>query len=87
MYRFSIKEEEWILRFSPQLFVEEEEKEVIISSISQVENELANSRHGSSFIIFSKESGAIVFEVERVPSFILTISSIVPEENWFLIEE
>nr|WP_263325985.1 hypothetical protein [Neobacillus sp. Marseille-Q6967] len=83
MYRFSIGGEEWILRFSPQVYIEAEEKQTILTSILQIGNDLSSFSHGAAFLMFTKKVGAIVFDVERIPSFILTVSNIIPEENWY----
>lgn len=87
MYRFSIDGEEWILRFSPQVVIEAMEKQAILMSLLHIGNTLAGFSHGSAFIMFTKKIGAIVFDVERIPSFILTVSNIVPEENWYVQEQ
>ncbi|MGX6442493.1 hypothetical protein ACWM35_04615 [Neobacillus sp. K501] len=86
MYRFSIKGEEWILRFSPQVFIEAEEKQEILMSLMQIGNALSSYSHGDAFLIFTKKIGAIVFDVQRIPSFILTVSNIIPEENWYYFD-
>jgi hypothetical protein len=83
MYRFSIKGEEWILRFSPNLIIDLEEKQAILKSLMEIGNELAEYSHGEAFLMFTNEIGAIVFDVERMPSFILTVSNIIPKENWY----
>lgn len=84
MYRFSIEGDEWILRFSPQVFIEAEEKQVVLMSLLQIGNDLSTYSHGDAFLMFTKKIGAIVFDVERIPSFILTVSNIIPEENWYM---
>jgi hypothetical protein len=86
MYRFSIDGEEWILRFSPQVLIEADEKQAILMSLLHIDKNLAGFPHGTAFIMFTKKIGAIVFDVERIPSFILTVSNIVPEENWYVQE-
>ncbi|MFK9093381.1 hypothetical protein [Bacillus salipaludis] len=86
MFRFSIEGEEWILRFSPQVFIEKEEKQAVLMSLLQIGDDLTNFSHGNSFIMFAKKIGAIVFDVERIPSLILTVSNIVPKENWYIQE-
>lgn len=86
MYRFSIKGEEWILRFSPQVFIEAEEKQAILMSLFQIGNDLSSFSHGAAFLMFTKKIGAIVFDVQRIPSFILTVSNIIPEENWYYFD-
>ena len=83
MYRFSIEGEDWILRFSPQVLIESDEKQAIITSLHHIGNDLASFTHGDAFIMFTKKIGAIIFDVERIPSLILTVSNIIPEENWY----
>ena len=83
MYRFSIDGAEWILRFSPQVYIESVEKQTILSAFLDIKGDLERYSHGSAFIIFTKKIGAIVFDVERVPSLILTVSNIIPEEHWY----
>lgn len=84
MYRFSIEGDEWILRFSPQVYIEAEEKQVVLTALLQIGNDLSSYSHGDAFLMFTKKIGAIVFDVERIPSFILTVSNIIPEENWYM---
>ncbi|MBI0576060.1 hypothetical protein IEC97_01700 [Neobacillus cucumis] len=84
MFRFSIDGEDWILRFSPNLQIETDEKQEIMLSILHIGNQLSNFSHGEAFIMFSKKIGAIVFEVERIPSFILTVSNIIEEDHWYI---
>ena len=83
MYRFSIEGDEWILRFSPQVYIDSDEKQAIVFALLHMGVNLDNYPHGSAFIIFAKKIGAIVFNVERIPSLILTVSNIIPEDNWF----
>ncbi|WP_419956319.1 hypothetical protein ACN6MT_14430 [Neobacillus niacini] len=83
MYRFSIEGDEWILRFSPQIYIEAEEKQVVLTALLQIGNDLSSYSHGDAFLMFTKKIGAIVFDVERIPSLILTVSNIIPEENWY----
>jgi len=83
MYRFSFGEEEWILRFAPQIAIEEEEKQNILIAMLQIGEEINSYSHGNAFIMFTKKIGAIIFVVETIPSFILTVSNIIPEENWY----
>lgn len=84
MYRFTIDGEEWILRFSPQIAVDAEEKQAIFSSLQQIKRDLSACPHGDAFMILDKKIGAIVFVVERIPSFILTVSTIIPVERWYI---
>jgi hypothetical protein len=84
MYRFSIEGDEWILRFSPQIYIEAEEKQVVLMALLQIGKDLSSYSHGDAFLMFTKNIGAIVFDVERIPSFILTVSNIIPEENWYM---
>jgi hypothetical protein len=83
MFRFSIKGEEWIVRFSPQISIETEEKKAILQSILHIENDLSLFTHGDAFLVVDKNIGVIVFKVERIPSLILTVSTIIPEENCY----
>ena len=83
MYRFSIDGDEWILRFSPQVYIDSEEKQTILFALLHIGVDLENYSHGSAFIIFTKKIGAIVFDVERIPSLILTVSNIIHEDNWY----
>jgi hypothetical protein len=84
MYRFSIENQDWILRFSPNIQIEAEEKQAIISSILQLGSELPFFPHGDSFIIMNDLLGIIVFNVEKIPSMILTVSNIVTENKWYI---
>jgi hypothetical protein len=84
MYRFSIDGSNWILRFSPNLEMEDDEKEEIIQSMVHLGPKLRGFSHGDSFLVFDKESGGIVFMVEKVPSLIVTVMTVVPEEQWFV---
>ncbi len=84
MYRFSIQNQDWILRFSPNVEIEAEEKQAIISSILQLGSDLPSFSHGDSFIIMNDQLGIIVFNVEKIPSMILTVSNIVPENKWYI---
>ncbi|MGZ4160085.1 MAG: hypothetical protein ACXVNF_04690 [Neobacillus sp.] len=83
MYRFSIKGEEWILRFTPQLLLVNDEKQEILLSLINIANELSAFSHGDALLMFTQKGEAIVIDVERIPSFILTVSNIIPEENWY----
>ncbi|SFA99451.1 hypothetical protein SAMN04488577_2072 [Bacillus sp. cl95] len=84
MYRFSIEGEDWILRFSPNIVLEGNEKKAILTSLLQIGKDLDSFSHGHSFLIFNKNIGAIVFSVERIPSLILTITNIVPKSDWYI---
>lgn len=83
MYRFSIEGEDWILRFSPNIELEGNEKRAILTSLLQIGKDLDSFSHGHSFLIFNKSIGAIVFGVERIPSLILSITNIVPRKDWY----
>ena len=83
MYRFKIEGDEWILRFSPQLLIEDREKKEIVKSLLHISKDLSSYSHGDSFMMFVNNKEAIVFQVERIPSLILTVSHIIPEENWY----
>ncbi|GKU80935.1 hypothetical protein [Niallia sp. NCCP-28] len=87
MYRFSIGNENWILRFSPNVVLEEEEKESIIKGILQLGKELSTLSHGQSFVIMNEEMGLTVLNVEKIPSFILTVSNRVEKEKWYVQEK
>ncbi|WP_442594382.1 hypothetical protein [Neobacillus sp. D3-1R] len=84
MYRFSIEGENWILRFSPHIFLEQEERREIVSLLVQLGKDLTGFSHGSSFCIFSEKIGLLVFDVERIPSLILTISNVVTKDKWYI---
>ncbi|AYA76770.1 MULTISPECIES: hypothetical protein [Robertmurraya] len=83
MYRFSIDKEDWILRFSPNIQVPKDVQLTIVNWIIQLGNLLPSYAHGQSFLIKSEEEGIIVFNVEKVPSLILTVSNIIPKEKCF----
>lgn len=83
MYRFTIDGEEWILRFSPQVLIESDEQQAILLSLLHIGEDVSAFSHGDGFIMFSKKIGAIVFDVEKIPSFILTVSNIIPEDHWY----
>jgi hypothetical protein len=84
MYRFSIKDEDWILRFSPQISIDADEKQAILLSLLHIGENLSDFSHGNSFMVINKKIGAIIFEVETIPSFILTVLSIIPKEHWYI---
>jgi hypothetical protein len=84
MYRLSIEKEDWIVRFSPHLAIEKEEKDAIVNPLMNLGNVLSSFSHGDSFIIINEKIGVIICRVERIPSLILIISTIVPKENWFI---
>jgi len=86
VYRFSIEGEDWILRFSPQVLIEADEQQEIVRSLLHIGGDLADFSHGDAFIMFTNKIGAIIFDVERIPSLIVTVSNIVPEENWYIQE-
>ncbi|MCM2531889.1 hypothetical protein NDK43_05155 [Neobacillus pocheonensis] len=46
MYRFSVEGEEWILRFSPQVFIDSDEKQAILMSLLHIGNDLSAFSHG-----------------------------------------
>ncbi|WP_445493033.1 hypothetical protein [Niallia sp. 03133] len=87
MYRFSIENENWILRFSPNIVLEDERKQAIVKTILQMGKELPTFSHGKSFVIMNKSIGLIVFNVEKIPSFILTVSNIIERDSWFELTE
>lgn len=84
MYRFTIEGEEWILRFSPRIAVDAEEKSLIYRSLLDIGSDLSSFSHGHAFMMMNKTVGAIVFEIERIPSLIVTISTIIPVERWYI---
>jgi hypothetical protein len=84
MYRFSIEKENWILRFTPNIVLEEDSKEALVKSILQLGSVLPIFSHGESFVILVKKIGLIVFIVEKIPSLILTVSNIIEKENWYI---
>ena len=86
MYRFSIDADDWILRFSPHVQIELDIKQIIVSSIIQLGKQLPSFSHGESFIIMNDHIGLIVFNVEKIPSLILTVSNIVSKDNWYIQE-
>ncbi|NRG45065.1 hypothetical protein [Bacillus sp. CRN 9] len=83
MYRFSINHHEWILRFSVNVIIEKQERQRICKAIIQMGKELIHYSHGDSFIILDNEQGIIVFNIETIPSFILTVSNVIPKEDWY----
>lgn len=87
MYRFSIEKENWILRFTPNIVLEEDSKEAVVKSILQLGSVLPSFSHGESFVILVKKIGLIVFIVEKIPSLILTVSNIIEKENWYIQTE
>jgi hypothetical protein len=84
MYRLSIEKEDWIVRFSPHLSIDKEEKDAIVNPLMKLGNVLSTFTHGDSFIIINEKIGVVICRVERIPSLILIISTIVPKENWFI---
>jgi hypothetical protein len=86
MFRFSFNGSDWIIRFSPELQVEAEDKEAIIQSLITLGPSLAGYSHGESLLIFDEDMGAIIIRTEKVPSFILTVSTIIPSCQWFVRE-
>jgi hypothetical protein len=84
MYRFSIGNENWILRFSPNILLEDESKQAIVKSILQLGKELPTFSHGESFVIMNRKIGLIVFIIEKIPSLILTVSNIIEKEKWYI---
>ncbi|WNS73953.1 hypothetical protein RRV45_13600 [Bacillus sp. DTU_2020_1000418_1_SI_GHA_SEK_038] len=86
MYRFSIDKDDWILRFSPHVQIELDIKQIIVSSIVQLGKQLPSFPHGESFIIMNDQIGLIVFNVEKIPSLILTVSNIISKDRWYIQE-
>lgn len=87
MYRLLIAGEEWIVRFSSHLSIEPDERDAIVAPLQQFGSKLAKFTHGDSFIIRNENIGIIVLRVEKIPSFILIISTVIPKENWFILKE
>lgn len=85
MYRFSIDGEDWILRFSPLIFLDDETKQAILQSLLQIGDDLGNITHGNALMMLDQTIGAIIFDVERIPSFILTVSNIIPTDRWYIL--
>ncbi|MFE8702150.1 hypothetical protein ACFYKX_16245 [Cytobacillus sp. FJAT-54145] len=83
MYRFSIDKEDWILRFSPNIQIEQNVKQSIVASIVQMGKDLPSFSHGESFLVFNEELGALIFNIEKIPSMILTLSSIISKDRWY----
>jgi len=79
-----MEKENWILRFTPNIVLEEDSKEAIVKSILQIGSVLPSFSHGESFVIMVKKIGLIVFNVEKIPSLILTVSNIIEKENWYI---
>jgi hypothetical protein len=84
MYQFSVDGETWRLRFSPHIFLEQNERHEIVGLLIQLGKDLSSFSHGSAFCLFSEKMGLLVFDVERIPSLILTISNVVMKENWYV---
>ena len=55
-------------------------------SLLHIGDKLSSYSHGDAFLMFTKKIGAIVFSVETIPSFILTVSNIISDENWYIQE-
>ncbi|MDZ5473173.1 hypothetical protein SM124_15755 [Bacillus sp. 31A1R] len=83
MYRFSIDKEDWILRFSPNVHIEKDVKQAIVSSIIHMGKDLSTFPHGESFLLFTESLGVIIFNIERVPSLILKLVTVVPKDQWY----
>jgi hypothetical protein len=83
MYRFSIDGEEWIVRFSPQATFEGEERTAVLKAINNFKKNLILFTHGDAFLVSDQTIGVIVFKVERIPSLILTVCHIIPEERCY----
>ncbi|MBM4762055.1 hypothetical protein [Bacillus sp. B15-48] len=84
MYRFSIASNDWVLRFTANLELDDDERETIIQSMMYIGPKLGGFSHGDSFIIFDENMGVIVFLVEKIPAFILTVLTVVSEDAWFV---
>ena len=84
MFRLAIEEEEWIVRFSPHLSIDQEEREEIVEPLLRFGRVLSTFKHGDSFIIMNESIGMIVCRIEKIPSLILNISTVVPKNHWFV---
>jgi hypothetical protein len=84
MYRFSVDGETWILRFSPHIYLEQDERREIVSLLIQLGKDLSSFSHGSAFCIFTEKMGLLVLDVQRIPSLILTISNAVVKDHWYI---
>lgn len=84
MYRFLIDQEECIVRFSNQISLNAEDKQAILLSLFQLGLDLTGFSHSTFFLMENKKIGAIVFKVDTIPSLILTVSGIIPKENWYI---
>lgn len=84
MYRFSIDSGDWIFKFSPHLQVEKQEREAILKSLLKIGSSINHFSHGDSFVIFMKDHGMVVFRVEKIPSLIVTVSTIITKDKWFV---
>ncbi|PLR99678.1 hypothetical protein [Bacillus sp. T33-2] len=84
MYRFSIGNGNWIIKFSPHLTLGAEEKEAIVNSLLHLGSHWTGYSHSDSFVIFHESTGMIVFRVEEIPSLILTVTTIVPKDKWYV---
>ncbi|SEM82476.1 hypothetical protein SAMN05192533_10647 [Mesobacillus persicus] len=83
MYRFTMDGNHWIIRFSPHLDIEEEDKEIVIQLVLEFETKVKGFSHGESFLLFDDKLGAIIFRIEKIPSSIFTVSTIVPKDKWY----
>lgn len=83
MYRFSIDEEEWILRFRTPEPVDLDKQEIILRALTHFINDLSLFSHGEAFLIVIRNIGAVIFKVERIPSQIIIVSYIIAKENWY----
>jgi hypothetical protein len=84
MYRLLIEGEEWIVRFSSHLSIEAVERDIIVAPLNKFGSTLSKCKHGDSFVIMNENIGLIVCRVEKIPSFILNISTVVPKEKCFV---
>jgi hypothetical protein len=84
MYRFSVDGETWILRFSPHIYLEQDERREIVGLLIQLGKDLSSFSHGSAFCIFTEKMGLLVLDVQRIPSLILTISNAVVKDHWYI---
>lgn len=87
MYRFSIGNENWILRFSPNITMGDDSKQAIVKCILQLGKELPTFSHGESFVIMNKSIGLIVLLIEKIPSMILTVCNIIEKDKWYVQQD
>jgi hypothetical protein len=83
MFRFSLDEVEWILRFAKNIELDENKQQKIVCAIIELKEKLFIYHHGSSFAIFNDDLGLIILNIERIPSSIITVSNVITKQNWY----